>query len=354
MRTATSARRNFLKKYRSEFPDYKIKAETLEKFIKSILQGSQIEIHKIEARAKDPASVHLKLLRKQYRRPQSQLTDKLGVRIITYYSEDVDRVVDLLRPYVEIDQRKSIDKRMALGLRGFGYRSVHIIAQLKSREARKSTYACLDSSRFEVQVRSILEHAWAEVEHEIVFKSGIEHPSSVVRRFAAIAGTLEVLGTEFESLRRERQRGIESCRGRYANGLDGRLAFDSVRLLGFLENAYPANLSWRAAEAMGEPFPPRIEATCVAALRHCGLGTGRSLKIFLKQAAFRRAVKLFATTELKKLDEVSHLALVVIAVALKNMNTLEDYFPGMAESAGMAAVLQRNGNASRSWLDRTG
>lgn len=342
MPTAASAGRKFLKKYRAEFGDYKIKAETLEKFIKDILQGAQIEIHKVEARAKDPTSVHLKLLRKRYRRPQSQLTDKVGVRIITYYSDDVDRIVNLLRPHIEIDQRKSVDKRMMLGLRGFGYSSVHIIARLKGHEAKKSLYACLDGFWFEVQVRSILEHAWAEVEHEIVFKSGIEHPDSVVRRFAAIAGTLEVLGTEFASLRRERQKVIEACRQRYAGGRDGRRGFDSVRLLGFLENEYPANPSWRKSEETGQPFPPRIEATCVAALKHCALGSAKSLKAFLRQTAYRRAVRSFATAELKKVDEVSHLALVAIAIALKSERVLQDYFPGMAESASIAAVLSKS------------
>jgi ppGpp synthetase/RelA/SpoT-type nucleotidyltranferase len=342
MPTAASARRKFLKKYRAEFSEYKIKADTLEKFIKDILEGAQIEIHKIEARAKDPTSVHLKLLRKRYRRPQSQLTDKVGARIITYYSHDVDRIVDLLRPHIEIDPRKSVDKRNTLGLRGFGYSSVHIIARLRAHEVKKSLYACLDGVWFEVQVRSILEHAWAEVEHEIVFKSGIEHPDSVIRRFAAIAGTLEVLGAEFTSLRLERQKAIEVSRQRYAEGLDSKRGFDSVRLLGFLENECPANLSWRNSEEMGQPFPPGIEATCVAALKHCDLGSATTLKLFLKRKAYRNAVKSFATAELKKPEEVSHLALIAIAIALKSERVLKDYFPGMAESAGVAIVLKRS------------
>jgi putative GTP pyrophosphokinase len=343
MPTAASACRKFLKNYRTEFPDYRIKAETLERFITDTLQRSYIEIHKIEARAKDPNSVHLKLLRKRYRRPRSQLTDRIGARIITYYSDDVDRIVDLLRPHLDFDKRKSVDKRMALGLRGFGYSSVHIIARLRGREAKKSLYASLDGFWFEIQVRSILEHAWAEVEHEIVFKSGIEHADSVVRRFAAIAGTLEVLGTEFQSLRHERQRVIDACRQRYADDLDSRRTFDSVRLLGFLENEYPESLSWRKSEQTGHPFPPRIEATCVAALKHVGLGSAKSFKAFLRRTAYRQALRLFAGADLKKVQEVSHLALVVIAVALKSERVLEDYFPGMAESVGLAAVLRKAG-----------
>jgi ppGpp synthetase/RelA/SpoT-type nucleotidyltranferase len=341
MPTRATVRRKFLKKYRAAFNDYKLKAEAAAKFISAILQDSQLEIHKIEARPKDPASVQLKLLRKRYYRPQTQLTDQVGVRVITYYSEDVDRVVDLLRPYIEINPSKSVDKRMALGLRAFGYSSVHIIARLKNRETQKSSYACLNGFWFELQVRSILEHAWAEAEHEIVFKSGIQHPDMVVRRFAAIAGTLEMLAKEFASLRRERDNMIDVFRLRYAEGLDTQRGFDTVRLLGFLEFKFPTNVSWREAGELGQPFPPRMEATCVAALKDCKLGSAKLLKGFVEKAAYRKAVKFFATEELKKPDELSHLALMVIAVALKSQNVLQDYFPGMADSPSIAALLRR-------------
>ena len=340
MPTVASASRKFLKIYRDEFPNYKVRAKTLEGYFGEILQESSIEIHKIEARAKEPKSVQLKLRRKRYRRPQNQLTDKLGVRIITYYSDDVDRIVDSLRPYLDIDSRKSVDKRTALGLRGFGYSSVHIIARLKTREAHKRPYASLEGFWFEIQVRSILDHAWAEVEHEIVFKSGIEHSDAVVRKFAAIAGTLEMLGKEFQSLRHERQKMIDVCKQRYADGLDMRRSFDSVSLLGFLENEYQANPSWRKSEETGQPFPAQIEATCVLALKDCGLGSAKSLRAFLKRRAYQRAVKSFAVAQLKKVEEVSHLALVVIAVALKSERVLGDFFPEMSEGVGLAAVLR--------------
>jgi hypothetical protein len=263
------------------------------------------------------------------------------VRIITYYSDDVDRVVELLRPFIEIDQRRSVDKRRALGLRGFGYSSVHLIARLKAAESKKSAYACLSEVWFEIQARSILEHAWAEVEHEIVFKSGIQHSDLIIRRFAAIAGTLEVLGTEFTSLRAERNKSIEIYKRRYTDGHDFKKTFDSVRLLGFLEHQYPENPSWRSSEAAGQAFRPGIESICVAALIHCGLGTAKSLKKLFQRKSYQRAVSTFAASELKKVEEVSHLALVAISIAFQSERVLRDYFPGMAESAAIAAVLKK-------------
>lgn len=341
MPTAASARKKFLREYRREFSEYRLRAEAAENFIKEILRDGHIEIHKIEGRAKDPAAVHLKLLRKRYKRPRLQLTDKVGIRIITYYSDDVDRIVEVLRPHLEIDKQKSVDKRMELGLRAFGYSSVHLIARLKRNHSRKAAYSGLEGFWFEIQVRSILEHAWAEVEHEIVFKSGIDHPDSVTRRFAAIAGTLEVLAREFLSLKRGRGNRIEFFRRRYSHGLDRRRAFDSVRLLGFLEAEYPKNLSWRQALVEKEPFPPGMETTCVAALKHCRLGTPISFRRLLRANLYRRALARFAAAELKKPEAVSHLALVVIAIAVKSEAVLQDYFPGMAESVALASVLKR-------------
>lgn len=341
MPTIASVRRKFLGTYRAQFSDFKVKAEALEKFVRSILQETSLEIHAITARAKEPDSVHLKLLRKKYRRPQSQLTDKIGARVITYYADDVDLVIDALRPHIDIDRAKSVDKRRDLGLRSFGYSSVHIVGQLKPSESKKSTYACLDEVRFEIQVRSILEHAWAEFEHEIVFKSGIDHPDSVVRRFAELAGTLELVNSHFASLRQERAAGIEESAKRYKAGFDNGRPFDAVRLLGFLEMEYPRNPSWRQAQQIGKPFPPRIETACVAALKSCGLGTARSLQLLLRRSAYRRALKSFAAAESMKVEDISHLALVAIAIGLRSERVLRDYFPGMAENPGMLAVLKR-------------
>jgi putative GTP pyrophosphokinase len=100
-------------------------------------------------------------------------------------------------------------------------------------------------------VRSILEHAWAEIEHEVVYKSGIEFPVLVKRRFARIAGAIEVLEDEFVALRDHQQQLIDRCKDRYANALDHGAAIDSVRLVAVLERERPKSLGWRAAAKRG-------------------------------------------------------------------------------------------------------
>lgn len=330
------ARRRFLARYLQEYPEHKKRAEIAASLVRSLLDDPRLDIHKIEARAKDPQSTHLKLLRKRYENPADQLTDQIGVRVITYYAIDVDRVVDKLKGHFVIDYQKSVDKRRVLGTRSFGYSSVHLVVRLKQRYARKGKYSALSEIWLEIQVRSILEHAWAEIEHEVVFKSAINYPESVDRRFAAVAGTLEMLGTEFHALRTERNELIESYREKYRRYLDNKKSFDAARLLGFLEAYCPTNLSWRKAEEGGRPFPPRIEATCVAALKACKLSTANALYTFMQSAEFRKVARQFAAAQL---EEPTHLALVVIAVARRSPGVFQDYFSSMSEDLSLEAIL---------------
>jgi len=66
-----------------------------------------------------------------------------------------------------------------------------------------SEYALFDKMKCEIQVRTILQHAWAEIEHDLVYKSPADIPFRVRRRFASLAGLLEIADREFESLRQD-------------------------------------------------------------------------------------------------------------------------------------------------------
>jgi hypothetical protein len=247
--------------------------------------------------------------------------------------------VERLRREFEIDPGNSVDKRQLLDLREFGYRSVHLIARLKPPRTNMPEYESIRRVWFEIQVRSILEHAWAEIEHEIVYKSGIEYPLSVQRQFAALAGALEILDGEFLSLRTARINLIDQYRQRYAHMRDGQEQFDAARLLGFLEARWPHGLSWRSAASSGHGFPIHIEASCVDALRAVGLKSASQLRSLMAQASYRSALRNFAALMGIGPKEISHLALIVIAVALRNEGVLRTYFPEMLRDASIEQLL---------------
>src|SRR5439155_19155749 len=103
-------------------------------------------------------------------------------------------------PDLTVSTSKSIDKRTELGLKEFGYQSVHVIARVRSSSPNLGWFREVGPDWFEIQVRSILQHSWAEIEHEVVYKSGVAYPQSFKRAFSALAGTLEILDKQFESL----------------------------------------------------------------------------------------------------------------------------------------------------------
>ncbi|MEM9257565.1 MAG: hypothetical protein AAGA91_19170 [Pseudomonadota bacterium] len=325
----------FLEGYEQQYPQFKREAELVRGLVLEIAERSGASVHAVRARAKSPESVRDKLRRKHYDRPESQLTDLIGVRIITTYSDEVDLVASKLRESFVISQHDSIDERTLLGQTGFGYRSVHLVARLKGAQARNRRYRILQDQWFEVQVRTILEHAWAEISHEIAYKSGVEYPPPLVRKFSSLAGTLELLDNEFLTIRDERNQLIDEYRAIYADGTRDRKAFDVARLLGFMEAIRPEGNGWRQATKNREPFQQGLDVACVDALRHVGLGTSSSLGRMLECASFEQALFAFASANGIAPQSVSHLALVLIALALKRPAAVTRFFPDIVCDAAL-------------------
>jgi ppGpp synthetase/RelA/SpoT-type nucleotidyltranferase len=95
----------------------------------------------------------------------------------------------------------TIDKRKTLSPNVFGYLSVHYVVSFDKNRLKKKAFADYKDIRFEIQIRSILQHAWAEIEHDLGYKSEIEVPDEIRRKFSRLAGLLEIADSEFISLR---------------------------------------------------------------------------------------------------------------------------------------------------------
>ena len=245
-----------------------------------------------------------------------------------------------LRKEFTINKKQSHDKRFILGLKEFGYRSVHLIAKLKGSRARSPEYTDLQGIWFEIQVRSILEHAWAEIEHEVVYKSGIKYPRSTIRRFAAIAGSLEILDREFGEIRKERRELIKTYKTRYGNKEDLDEEIDAARLLALFEQLRPQGLSWLGAEERNRPFPRRIESSCVDALTAVKIRSGNQIVNALKAAQFKTAAKKFAAHKSIGVQEISHLAAVALLVGSRKRSVLSDYLEEVSSDPAIVAAFQ--------------
>lgn len=320
------AAHRFLEDYRGRLGLFEAAAELARDVVSRLSKETGALVHVTSARAKTPDSLRGKFRHKRYARPSSQVTDLIGVRVITYYRDDVDRVVTALREGLEIDSKNSVDKRQSLGLRGFGYRSVHLIARARPVAIASDNYKFLQRHWFEIQVRSVLEHAWAEIEHEVVYKSGIKQPDDVLRRFAALAGSLELFDGEFQALREERKLLISNYTDKYRARSDWRTSFDVARLLGYL-NEYRRKRHWPPFEYPSHAAGTTLEAACVDALKSAHLGTPASLSALFQTHKYRRALNSFASLKGIAPSQVSALGSVIIAIAVKDAKVLRDHFP---------------------------
>jgi ppGpp synthetase/RelA/SpoT-type nucleotidyltranferase len=312
-------------KKRKQLSDY---ADFVKEEVAHIVESSGVESHLVDTRVKGVDSLRRKLRQKRYSNFALEASDVIGVRVITYYDDGVDKVAEALKRELRIISIRSIDKRKRLSLREFGYRSIHLVACLKKTHLNAYKYCELPVKRFEIQIRSLLEHAWAEIEHEVIYKSGIAYPDNMKRRFASIAGTLEVLDEQFHRLRDEKMGLIDGLLEEYrTQNVAGRITLDVSRLVALLEYRYPSGLGWRDAEKQGRPFKRGLDASCIEALRAVGIRTVDSLVRLMANSKFKRAVLDFAARAGKAIDSISHLAIVVIAVMVKQPRALMVHFP---------------------------
>jgi len=195
-----------IEKYVSEQRDtYRLLSEKARELLSTILSSSGIVPHSITNREKGPEELREKIIR-EGGAPDvlfNGINDLAGVRIIAYFPSDVDNIVPLIEKEFNIDSKHSMDKRLSSDPSIFGYASVHFVVEFRPEMIKLPEYAPFDKMKCEIQVRTILQHAWAEIEHDIVYKSPGEIPFRVRRRFACLAGLLEIADREFESLRQD-------------------------------------------------------------------------------------------------------------------------------------------------------
>jgi predicted RNase H-like nuclease/ppGpp synthetase/RelA/SpoT-type nucleotidyltranferase len=143
-----------------------------------------------------------------YTDPLIDITDQIGVRVITYVQSDVIAVADLLHDQTVVKDDRDLGKITASQGR-FGYASRHILLALDAAREGQAEYEQLHARLISVQVRTVLQHAWAEFEHDIRYKGTVpaEHASEFDRRFTLAAGLLELADREFSTIRDRLQSG---------------------------------------------------------------------------------------------------------------------------------------------------
>ena len=171
-----------LAQYKDLLPVYTQMAEVIPARLKESFDEAGIIVAAIEHRVKaeDSLTGKLRLKGSKYKSIYD-ITDLVGIRVITFYIDDVDKVASIVERLFEIDWENSIDKRKVHEIDSFGYLSLHYICRIPESAYSHPEHPELNQIRFEIQMRTVLQHAWANMNHDTGYKSGVEVPREYLR-----------------------------------------------------------------------------------------------------------------------------------------------------------------------------
>lgn len=185
-----------MQQYRELLPTLEQLSEEAYDILRYALRDQGIYVTAIEKRVKKEASLAGKLERKGSKyKTVEDVTDLVGLRVITFYTDEVDKVAAIVKRVFDIDWKESVDKRKLHQLDSFGYNSLHYICRLKDDNSVSGRL------RFEVQMRTALQHVWSTIEHDTGYKGEVKIPREYKRQFSRLAGMLELVDDEFSRLR---------------------------------------------------------------------------------------------------------------------------------------------------------
>lgn len=191
--------RLIIEEYRKERDNFLALEDVVYKKLAELVKTSGIQTLSIEHRVKSETSLAGKLVKNgDWYQNLGNITDILGARVICFFNDEVDKLGELVEKSFTVDWENSSDKRALIKADSFGYLSLHYICYFDS----KSGYpASICNKKFEIQIRTILQHTWAAIEHDIGYKSEFGLPREYARGFSRIAGLLELADDEFMRVR---------------------------------------------------------------------------------------------------------------------------------------------------------
>jgi putative GTP pyrophosphokinase len=189
------------REYEQAQPLYGDLVERVQEILRGRLTHSDIKVASICARVKTTQSFRNKIQRKSYEQPLEQITDLAGVRVVCYYETDLQAIKEISRSVFCVHEE--VDKTGELGVDKMGYQGGHIIISLGHRYSGEH-YDGINDLRCEVQVRTVLQDAWALISHHLIYKNEASVPDRIKRDINNVASLLEIAQGVFDSVRDKR------------------------------------------------------------------------------------------------------------------------------------------------------
>jgi len=222
--------------------------------------------------------------KKNYRRLDN-ITDLAALRVITYYEDEVDRVAEVIKREFEIDPANSVDKRETEPDR-FGYYALNYVCRHSQKRAVDVEYKKFAGVRCEIQITSILRHAWSEIQHDW-YDLRDAFPDDIKRRFARMAALLEIAESEFLEIRKKKT-DYERSVALQVEAKVGNLPLDAVSLKSFVaQDSLVAETDHAVAKLLGRLLTDEIVDNQIdwfsRIANHAGLSTLKELRDSLKR-----------------------------------------------------------------------
>jgi len=163
---------------------------------------------KIEGRIKDREECLSKFRRKyqtsiekekQAYSIRDHITDIIGIRLICFYEDDVERVRELIEAEFHViavtDKTAQIEGTEA----SFGYKGLHLDLKLNDERQAMREYSAFSDFPFELQIRTVVQNSWSVLDHKIKYKKSI--PNNLKRRINTLAALFELADREFRAIR---------------------------------------------------------------------------------------------------------------------------------------------------------
>lgn len=303
---------DLLNAYNAHLPQLEQLAEQASSMLLKALREQNIQLNTFERRVKTEDSLTGKLEKKGNKyRTIYDITDLVGIRAVTYYTDDVDKVAAIAKQIFDVDWKNSVDKRKHQ-LDSFGYLSLHYICYLKEGPLRDIP--------FEIQMRTALQHVWSAIEHDIGYKGAVKLPPEFVRQFSRLAGMLEMADDEFSRLRTAMSEYRRQVHSLVKSGQFSEVSLSTESFRQFLELRPFDRLNQRiAAVNQAEIFPtPMMNfLPILETFRFKDLGDVQQFIDENSEDAYQLALSQLAVTDLDILSESIGLQNLCLVYALK-------------------------------------
>jgi putative GTP pyrophosphokinase len=220
--------------YGSLRPMYEAFTINMEHLLETLLKSQNIEYLRIEPRTKTIESFAGKVSHPskegKYERVD-HITDLSGLRIIAYYQKDVSAICKLIEENFRMDPDNSIDKNETLAPDRFGYLSIHYIVSHSAERESLPENKTFKGLKAEVQVRTVLQHAWAVLDRKLRYNQEEDIPREVRRKLFRVSALLEIADENFSEV----DRLVASLRAQYESdiklgNLDQEINLDSLEV----------------------------------------------------------------------------------------------------------------------------